>query len=130
MKRHKKKVFELETCYFENQGNNRFHKKDLPKLTQASQIREIRSTDINNDGFLDILLMGNNFHISTQLGRMDALHGLLLLNDGMGNFKNLKHLKVDGQVNTIQSITIKNKKGFIIGRNDERPIFLTKKDSL
>ena len=125
-----KKVFELETCYFENQGNNRFHKKDLPKLTQASQIREIRSTDINNDGFLDILLMGNNFHISTQLGRMDALHGLLLLNDGMGNFKNLKHLKVDGQVNTIQSITIKNKKGFIIGRNDERPIFLTKKDSL
>ncbi|MEO0573328.1 MAG: VCBS repeat-containing protein, partial [Bacteroidota bacterium] len=125
-----KKVFELETSYFENKGDNTFEKKELPSFVQVSQIRQIISDDLNNDGFPDVILMGNNYHISSQLGRLDALHGIVLYNDGQGNFKNIEHLKVDGQVNAIEPITIKTKKGYIIGRNDASPIFLTKKDSL
>ena len=125
-----KKVFDLETSYFENVGNNTFEKKELPRFAQVSQIRQVHCDDINNDGFIDVILMGNNYHISSQLGRLDALHGMVLYNDGKGNFKNIDHLKVNGQVNAIEPITIKNKKGYIIGRNDTSPIFLTKKDSL
>ena len=125
-----KQVFELETSYFENLGNNTFKKKVLPKFAQVSQVREIMSDDINNDGFLDIILMGNNYHINTQLGRLDAIHGLILYNDGKGNFEKIEHLQVDGQVNAIKKLTINGKKGYIIGRNDDSPIFLIKKDSL
>ena len=129
-KSEQKKVFELETSYFENIDNQRFEKKELPKLAQISQVREIACDDLNDDGFLDIVLMGNDYHVSTQLGRLDALHGMVLYNDGMGNFKNIDHLKVDGQVNAMQSLTIKNKNGYLIGRNDDSPVFLTKKDTL
>lgn len=125
-----KKVFELRSTYFENTGNNIFERKELPRLVQASQIRQIVSDDLNNDGFLDLILMGNNYHISTQLGRLDALHGMVLYNDGKGTFENIEHLKVDGQVNAIEPITIRNKKGYLIGRNDDSPVFLTKNDSL
>ncbi len=126
----RKEVFELETSYYENKGNNTFEKKDLPRFVQVSQIRQIVSADVNNDDFLDIILMGNNYHVSTQLGRLDALHGVVLYNDGKGSFENIEHLKIDGQVNAIEPITIGNKKGYVIGRNDDIPIFLTKKDSL
>ena len=125
-----KMVIELETSYFENTGNNTFKKKELPKLAQASQIRRVVAEDVNHDGFIDVVLMGNNYHISTQLGRLDALHGLVLYNNGKGDFKTMEHLKVDGQVNAIEPIKIKDKKGYLIGRNDAAPIFLTKKDSL
>ncbi|MEM1258963.1 MAG: hypothetical protein AAGH81_10555, partial [Bacteroidota bacterium] len=125
-----KKVFELRSTYFENTGNNIFERKELPRLVQASQIRQIVSDDLNNDGFLDLILMGNNYHISTQLGRLDAFHGMVLYNDGKGTFENIEHLKVDGQVNAIEPITIRNKKGYLIGRNDDSPVFLTKNDSL
>jgi len=125
-----KKVFELETTYFENIGNNTFEKQQLPELTQASQIRKIIPDDVNNDGFLDVILMGNNYHISTQLGRLDALHGMVLYNDGKGNFATIEHLKVDGQVTAIKGLDVNGKKGFIIGRNDDSPIFIVKKDSI
>ena len=126
-----KKVYDLRTSYFENVGNGTFKKKSLPLLAQISQIRKILSDDMDGDGDLDIMLMGNNHHISTQLGRLDALHGLVLYNDGRGNFdQKTQHLQVDGQVNAIQKLKTKQNTGYIIGRNDDTPVFLIKKDSL
>jgi len=122
-----KKIVELETSHFENMGNATFEKKKLPLLVQSSQIRKIISDDVNNDGALDLIFMGNNHHISTQLGRLDALHGLVLFNDGQGDFNGpLEHLQVDGQVNTIEKIMIHRDTAFIIGRNDDSPVLLKK----
>jgi len=126
-----KKVYELETSYFENLGNSTFQKKAIPLLSQISQTRKMICDDLDGDGDLDVILMGNNHHISTQLGRLDALHGLILYNDGRGNFiQNPTHLKVDGQVNDIKKLKIKHTEGYLIGRNDDSPVFLIKKDSL
>lgn len=124
----KKHVFELNSCYFENTGNGTFKKHSLPLLAQSSQINDIMVEDINEDGYPDLILMGNNYHVSTQLGRLDALHGLVLINDQKGNFSKSHNLKIDGQVSTIKKLKFNGKKGFLIGRNNDRPLFLSEKE--
>ncbi len=118
----KKQVFELQSCSFENNGNTTFKKKTLPLIAQASQINDIVLLNTS-----EVVLVGNNHHISTQLGRLDASHGLLLqYNQDTGFSNTLEHLDIDGQANSIKEITIHGEKAFVVGLNNDRPIFLMK----
>ena len=59
----------------------------VPKIdAAASATAAMADYDTNKDGFIDALLGGNDHDISTQLGRLDASHGLLLINDKTGSF--------------------------------------------
>lgn len=125
---YKKQVFELSTCYFENLGKNKFKKHPLPFITQVSQINDIAVDDFNNDGYMDLLLVGNNYEISTHLGRLDALHGALLINDSKGSFVHVKDQKfnISGPARDIKKIKIKGSDYFIVTINNGEPIFLKK----
>ncbi|MGK0174841.1 MAG: hypothetical protein ACI9AT_001223 [Ulvibacter sp.] len=122
----KKQCFELATCYLENMGDFNFKKTKLPFSSQISSVNAIQVDDFNNDGYLDLLLAGNNYEISTQLGRLDASHGSLLLNDKLGFFKMAKNQNFDiaGPARSINKITINNKTHYLIGINNQTPIFL------
>ncbi|MGO4912723.1 VCBS repeat-containing protein [Leeuwenhoekiella sp. W20_SRS_FM14] len=126
----KKKVFTLETTYFENTGNSTFKVHKLPFMTQISSTKAIFTDDFNSDGFKDILLLGNDSEISTQLGRQDASHGIFLLNNGQGSFNYTTQHNVDikGASRSITPIKIKDSLFYIIGRNNESPLFLRKEN--
>lgn len=126
----KKKVYELQSCYFENDGSGKFVKRKLPIAAQFSVVYDMAVVDFNNDGYKDLLIVGNNFEISTQLGRLDAFHGLFLQNDQSGGFVWNKDHQVDisGAARTIKKITINGQENFIVGRNNGSPIFLKKTD--
>lgn len=123
-----KKVFELASCYFENTGNNSFKKHLLPFGAQVSSVNDIWVEDVNADGHLDLLLVGNNYEISTQLSRLDASRGTLLLNDGGGNFTEKKDetFNLSGACRAIQKLTVADTKYWIIARNNNTPLFLKK----
>ncbi len=127
----KKYVYELRSCYFENKGDMVFEKKPLPLLAQASQINDFQIIDYNKDGFEDLLIVGNNYEISTQLGRLDSFHGLFLRNDKNGVFTWDKSqiTNIEGAARTSKEIEIKGNKGYIIGRNNDTPIFLSKNEN-
>jgi enediyne biosynthesis protein E4 len=122
----KKQVFQLATSYFENVGQGMFKIRELPFAAQISTVNDIYSEDFNNDGFLDLLLVGNNFEISTQLSRLDASHGVLLLNDSLGNFVQPKGQKFDisGAARNIEKLQYQGDSYLIITRNNDQPIFL------
>ncbi|RNC92588.1 MAG: hypothetical protein ED555_05790 [Allomuricauda sp.] len=124
----KKNVYELNSCYFVNNGNGSFTKKKLPHVAQFSSIHDLAFIDSNEDEFKDVLIVGNNFEISTQLGRLDAFHGVILQNDTEGGFvwKNDKQINVTGAARTIGQIQISGQNSFIIGRNNDTPIILRK----
>ena len=121
-----KQVFELASCYFENNGDNTFSKHILPFETQVSSIFAIDTQDFNNDGFPDLFLAGNNYEISTQLGRLDASHGTVLINDKNGFFKtyNKELPDISGAARDIDKICINGELHLITTFNNGTPTIL------
>ncbi|APA65462.1 VCBS repeat-containing protein [Maribacter sp. 1_2014MBL_MicDiv] len=100
------------TVYIENLGNGKYKADQLPLEAQYSTINGIEILDFNDDGYNDILLIGNDFGNEVFIGRYDAFNGLLLQNDGNGNFKSVSTSKsgffVPGDAKSIT--TVKNSK--------------------
>jgi hypothetical protein len=59
----------------------------LPIEAQLAPIYGILPADLDNDGGMDLLLVGNDYGMEVQQGRADAFVGLALQNKGNGNFK-------------------------------------------
>ncbi|MGV6844672.1 MAG: VCBS repeat-containing protein [Lutibacter sp.] len=117
------KAYNLSSCYFENLGNHTFKQHKLPIQAQWSDIETMLIDDFNSDGFDDILTAGNLHEINTQFGRLDASHGVLLLNDRHGNFKtylNLnKSFNIKGAARSIKKIILNDNSYYFIGVNND-----------
>lgn len=124
----KKQAKILSTCYFENDGLNNFKKRYLPSTAQQSSVNAIAIDDFNRDGYLDVLMVGNNYEISTQLGRLDASHGVLMLNDQSGFFteKSIQNFDIAGAARDIKKLIIRGEVFYLVTMNNDRPVFLKK----
>ena len=76
----------LETALFESSADGKFQLKKLPLQAQFSPVFTITSLDFNNDNKPDLLLCGNINKARLRFGKSDANYGVLLKNDGQGNF--------------------------------------------
>ncbi len=76
----------FESAYIENQGNGNFSMRSLPMEAQFAPLFGMKATDIDGDGNLDLLAVGNDYGCEVFIGRLDALYGLYLKGDGKGNF--------------------------------------------
>ena len=77
---------DFKSSYIENLGNGQFSIHALPSEVQVAPVNGMLSDDINGDGNVDILLVGNDYGSEVKLGRLDAHDGLIGLGDGAGNF--------------------------------------------
>jgi hypothetical protein len=80
---------DMHTSYLENEGNGHFTLKTLPLEAQAAPVFGMMAEDIDDDGSLDVLMVGNDHGMDPYTGRMDAFNGLYLKGDGKGNFQPL-----------------------------------------
>jgi len=76
----------FESSYIENLGNSRFTIRPLPLECQTAPIFGMHVQDVNEDGNLDILMVGNSYATHVLIGRYDAFIGAYLMGDGKGNF--------------------------------------------
>ncbi len=83
----------LQTCWIENKGNLNFDIHPLPDAAQMGSVYGIVSRDIDADGWMDLILTGNEFSMAAYLGRQDALNGLVLMNKGKKGFQSLSILE-------------------------------------
>ncbi|ULC58019.1 VCBS repeat-containing protein [Flaviramulus sp. BrNp1-15] len=115
-------VQELKSSYIENLGNNNFSISELPLEVQISPVNGILSEDINNDGLLDIILVGNNYNTEVNGGRYDASIGNVLLNNGKGEFNIINNkksgLSIIGDSKSIVKVNVKNKSLVVVGINN------------
>jgi hypothetical protein len=79
----------LQSCFLQNDGAGKFTMIPLPKEAQISTLNGMLADDFDGDGNLDVLINGNDFGTEVSIGRYDALNGLLLKGDGLGNFSPL-----------------------------------------
>lgn len=77
---------ENASLWIENVGDGTFKTHQLPMMAQISAMNGIQVRDINQDGHLDILYVGNNYANEVFIGRYDASNGGILLGNGKGEF--------------------------------------------
>jgi enediyne biosynthesis protein E4 len=109
-----------------NKGNGQFEIHTLPVMVQFSSVNAIRCTDLNNDGFPDLVLGGNEFGFLPQFGRVDGSFGDVLINDGKGNFSFMENrksgLNIRGMVRDIVQIKGAPNTRMLFLVNDEYPV--------
>ncbi len=76
----------LNTSILLNEGNGDFIIKSLPAQVQRAPVYGMQSLDLDQDGNLDILIVGNDYGVEVSAGRMDALDGLVGFGHGDGSF--------------------------------------------
>jgi hypothetical protein len=118
------KCSEARSGYFENDGKGKFSFHAFPLIAQQAPVNAILCTDVDNDGFTDIILAGNEYQAAVMTGRYDASYGLCLKGDGKGNFILLSPIMsgliIDGDVKDLKLLTIgKQEKIFIAAVNDQ-----------
>jgi hypothetical protein len=114
------------SCVAINNGNNSFTIQPLPYQAQLSIINAILCTDINKDGFIDLVSGGNRSGFPPQFGKLDASYGDVMINNGKGGFTWLPArqtgLLVDGEVRDIKLVTGGGINYIIFARNDDHPV--------
>jgi hypothetical protein len=131
-----KKSVVMEGNYFQsavalNNGSGQFTLAPFPKEVQFSCVCDIWCGDLNGDGRKDLVMAGNDAGFLPQFSKLDASFGHTLLNRGGGNFEWMENLSsglmIRGDVKTLASLTIKNKKHLIATVNGQKPkLFLLK----
>ena len=114
-----------------NDGKMNFTVKELPWEAQLTSYRDAAVVDANSDGLPDILLMGNYYDNSIQMGRYDADFGTVLINKGHDNFEceTLNGLQIKGQVRHIRKISIEGADAFILARNNDSAMVIKYRNS-
>lgn len=76
----------LTSSYIENLGNGTFSIKPLPWQCQVAPVNGMLIKDINKDGNLDVVMIGNLHSIEPIHGKLDASLGLYMIGTGEGKF--------------------------------------------
>ena len=117
------------SSYLENKGNGKFKIRTLPIEAQTAPMYGIIVKDVNQDGNLDILSVGNDYSTEVLTGRYDAGIGNYLQGDGKGNFKNISVTKSDffvkGNAKALAEIALKDGTSLLLTSqiNDKMLVF-------
>ncbi len=113
----------FETILLQNTGGG-FKIKHLPIEAQYAPVYSMISLDLNRDGYNDLILFGNNKFNRIRLGRDDANHGIVLINNGNSDFSYLppggSGITIKGDV---RSAIISGRQLFIGVNNDSLKVF-------
>lgn len=117
-----KKVVLFETCLFLNNGDGTFRREKLPMEAQFSPIRDILVRDVNRDGIMDLVMVGNNYAVRPAYGRYDASYGWCILGNKNGLYKTLMPVesgfRVSGDARRIVPVDISGKHYVVAAVND------------
>lgn len=90
----------FKSSYIENLGDGKFSIRALPIEAQFAPVYGMTAMDYNQDGHLDVLLVGNSYATEVTTGRYDASIGVYLEGDGQGGLLPVSNQKsgffVDG----------------------------------
>ena len=120
---------ETRSCYFENTGNGKFIKHVLPMEAQFAPVNAIICDDLDNDGFKDLLLAGNEYQAEVMTGRYDASYGCFLRGGGNKSFTPMPPAEsgfiLNGDVKDMAIIRMQNGKKMILAavNNDSLQVF-------
>ena len=121
-----KTAYTFASSLVHNNGDGSFTVVPLPAEAQLAPVYGILATDVDRDGYTDVLLAGNFDGFKPDFGRMGASFGLMLRGNGKGSFTPVRApesgFMVPGQTRDIQRIRTANGELIMVARNNDRPL--------
>ena len=119
-----------ESSYLENTGDGTFRVTPLPIEAQWGPVESLATGDVNQDGHLDLLLVGNSYAPDVVTGRYDALVGKVLVGDGRGNFSPLDQQRsgffADGDCQSIVGVSLgQGDTLYVVSQHNDRLVAFT-----
>lgn len=118
-------VHTFEHQYIE-QVASKFQLTPLPRLAQMSPIYSILSTDVNNDGWEDLILGGNFSAVSPSRGKYDASKGLWIQGGENVRWKAIpprqSQLWIEGEVKAMKLLNAESEEPWIIVAKNNDPL--------
>lgn len=115
----------LEASQFESvvlisQKGRGFLSQALPAEAQFAPIEAIEVTDVDQDGFPDLIIGGNNSAAAPYFGAYLGSWGHILKGNALGEFKanNGYPLKIRGDVRGIKKVTVGSQTWLVFAKND------------
>jgi hypothetical protein len=103
-------------------NDGKFEYKKLPSYAQIAPIYDMVIYDIDNDGYSDIIAVGNNYDTEYETPRLDAGRGVVLMNKAGKEFDALmpyeSQLNLDGNFRKIRLINRKDDKLLVAAQNN------------
>jgi hypothetical protein len=90
----RKEAQTAQTKLFINDGKGKFSQRTLPIQVQFSAVKDVLMKDMDGDGNMDVLMVGNEYGSDVDSGRQDASFGCFLKGDGSGSFEVIPNKKV------------------------------------
>ncbi len=119
------KATTFSSSYLENLGDQNFQISRLPNACQLAPINDLLVKDFDQDGYLDVIMVGNDLTSETNYGLNDALIGVYLKGSEKG-FQVIKNeasgLYVPGQSHHVVSLhSIKGEDLIFASQNSNTP---------
>jgi hypothetical protein len=111
-----KYIDETRSIVLLSNGYLSYSKLSLPNEIQYSSVHAIKIKDLNNDGFEDLILGGNQFLVKPQYGAFDASKGWIVYGSKSSNinFSKLKPLNISGEIRDFSIVNSNNKSDSLI----------------
>ena len=116
-----KEVFMFNSVYIENKGNGVFKLHELPNSAQIGPTLGFAFTDVNKDGYQDVIGVGAIHETEVETMRYDANVGYIIISDSNGNFKPYKDINfyADKNAKAMKQIVINGKSHYLIANNND-----------
>ena len=116
-----KKAVTLQSSILVNK-NGSFTIKALPIEAQIAPVYSTITRDFNGDGVTDLLLLGNQYDVKPDVGRLGSNHGVVFLLDENLNSRfvpyGLTGNRIKGEIRDAATFTIDGDGYLLVGRND------------
>ena len=120
----------FESSIFINNGKGVFDMRPLPNEAQFSPTLDMHIEDLNKDGHLDLILVGNMYNTEVETVRYDAGRGTILLGNGQGNFQSIPPHESGffawKNTKSIEKIVVKGKELYLVGVNNGKLLVFEK----
>ena len=114
---YQKKATQFKSILLLNKGEGKFKKVELPNMVQTMPILDGDTYDFNNDGYEDIIVVGNIFNTEVETPRLDNPFALVLLSNKKDGYTilgpNKSGLYINGNAKSVKIIRQKYLKKFL-----------------
>jgi len=120
----------MQSVIFKNNGAKGFEMIALPAMAQMSLLNGMVADDFNGDGFVDIFVNTNDYAADPNVGRYDALNGLVLKGNGDCTFTPLSMLQsgvtIKGNGKALTKLLNKKGEYLVAAAQNRGPLLLFK----